>query len=195
MLSASDLLTWQYAKVGNSCLLAPPSNIARDWDLVKGVPRAANFQPDARCSMDPGFPKLVGLTDNTRNPSSLIIASRRLQEFLAAKVLKNVEFLPISIVNHKGRVASADYFIVHPVYPQDCLDVDASGCEYNLLIKTYIDAVKRIVIAFNRLDPDVSVFRVKNFRSLILVMRTLAAELVAAGFSGLRFGELQDYRD
>src|SRR5689334_17546921 len=126
-----DYVVWRWSAEGNSCMLVPPERIDRDWELYEGVPRAAGFPGDALFRMSDDHPRDMGLVDSLANIGTLVVASRRLKEHFEGKALKNVEYLPVTIINHKGRIASRDYFIVHPIVPQDCLDVQRSGPAYS----------------------------------------------------------------
>jgi hypothetical protein len=170
-----------------------PGGIDRDWELKEGVPRAAGFPAGVAFRMSDRHKKSVGLTDSPMNMSDLVVVSSPLKGFLEAKILKNVEYLPVSIINHKGRVASRDYFIVHTVESQDCLDVQKSGCTYNHISPGDIDWVQNIVLDPARIDPDMRLFRIKNFGGPVLVRRDLSEEILQAGFKGVIFIELSDY--
>ena len=131
-------VVWRWRNEGSSCLLLPPERVPRSFELYEGVPRATGFPADALFRMSHDHPKNMGLTDNLMNVGTLLVASLALKRFFEARPLKNVEYLPVTIVNHKERVASRDYFIVHPVVPQDCLDIQASGSTYSTLVPTDI---------------------------------------------------------
>jgi hypothetical protein len=188
-----DLVIWSQKNEGSSCVLEPPAGIDRAWELKEGVPRLATFPPDARFRMSDDHKRNIGLTDNLINLSGLAVISERLKNFLEGRSLKNVEYLPVTIVNHKKRQVKEPYFILHAVIPQDCLDVQKSGCSYNAIIPTDINNVKALVIEPARLDPDVRLFRLKDFGAPLLISRDLAGEILKGGFRGVSFIELQDY--
>jgi hypothetical protein len=188
-----NFVIWDAKDEGNSCVLLPPGGIARDWELYEGVPRAATFPPDAFFRMSDAHPRNIGLTDNLINLSELAVVSERLKELLEGKSLASVEYLPVTIRNHKGRAAPRRYFILHATSVQDCLDVPVSGCTHSHMVPTDIVAVERLVIDPARVDPAVALFRIKDFGSPLLIRRGLAEELDGAGLRGLSFVELDAY--
>jgi hypothetical protein len=190
---ALEYMIWSRKDEGNSCAVKGPEGLDRAWELKEGVPRAAGFPANICFRMNERYKKAVKLTDNLINGFKLVIVSSPLKRFLEAEALKNVEYLPVSIINHKDRVASADYFIVNPVEPQDCLDLDKSSVTYNHIIPTDIDWVKQLVLDPKRIDPDVRLFRIKNFNSAVIVRRDLAEAVTKAGFKGTLFLELNEY--
>lgn len=192
-MSASPFVIWDASAEGNACIIRGIANVPDDWELQEGVPRAGSFPADAEARMDPDYPRLIGLTDNLRNSSYVVLASLPLVKVLRSRALKNVEYLPIAVINHKRRPVGAPYFVVSPIHPQDCLDIKASNCTYNELVPTDIDWVERIVFDLGRIDPAVDLFRVKSFTHLVFARRSLADQLAASGLSGLSFKELSDY--
>jgi hypothetical protein len=188
-----DYVVWDQKNEGNSCVLMPPEGVARDWELLKGVPRAIGFPDDAILRMSSAHPRSMGLLDSVMNLAALVVVSRRLQSFLEALALKNVEYLPVTIINHKRRVASKDYFIVHAVVPQDCLDVGRSGVVYNEIIPADISTVDDLTIEPARVEPGVRMFRIARFGYPMVVDRELALQITSAGFTGTAFVELNRY--
>jgi hypothetical protein len=190
---ANDFLVWDSAVVPNACCLSQLINVEDQFELPKGVPRAASFPTDAAFTMDADFPHDTLLTDNLVNTDRLIVASPRLKAFLESQALSNVEFLPVTILDHKGRAASRDYCIVHPIDLVDCVDVQQSDLEWSIIDPSSIDTVTRLVIDETRLDPRVALFRPKPFYDVVLARRPLAEAIDAQGFSGIRWIELSSY--
>lgn len=188
-----DYVVWGYRDEGGSCMLDPPTGYDDDWEFYEGIPMAAGFPPGVSLRMSDDHKRNVRLTDNIMNLGTLIVASERLTALLQAKALKNVEFLPVTIINHKRRVASRDYSIVHPVMSQDCLDLQKSGCTYSNISPGDIISVDRLVLDAARIDPNVAMFRIKDFGFPVVLRRELAEEIQAARLTSTQFRELDEY--
>jgi hypothetical protein len=188
-----DYVVWGAKSEGNSCLLDPIEGVDRDWELLKGVPRAHDFPAGAVMRMSDLHKRDIGVPDNVMNQAALVVVSERLRRFLEEKKLPNVEYLPIKIMNHKRRVASETHVLVHAVEPVDCLDVAQSQPEYSGIIPTDITEVEDLVLDPSKIDPKVPLFRVKDFGYPTIVARSLAEEIKKAGFTGLYFSELDRY--
>jgi hypothetical protein len=188
-----DYVVWNAKSEGNSCLLLPIEDVERDWELLKGVPRAHDFPAGAIMRMSDLHKREIGVLDNVMNQSALVVVSERLRRFLEERSLPNVEYLPIKIMNHKRRVASDTHVIVHAIEPQDCLDVAQSGASFSGIIPTDITRVKNLVLDPGRIDPKVPLFRIKNFGYPTIVARSLAEDILKAGFTGTYFTELGRY--
>jgi hypothetical protein len=194
MSGKSPLVVWTDKAEKHGCALKDLSGVDDVWELLDGLPRAERFPDDASYSMHPDFPDDTLLTDSLINSDMLIVASPKLKAFVEARKLKKVEYLPLRIIDHKGKVASKDYFIIHPIEPVDCLDLEASGAIRSTIDTETIRKVKRLVLDESKLDPDRELFRPKGFYRATLVRRALAQAIDAAGFTGVRWTELDKYR-
>jgi hypothetical protein len=192
-MAGANYVCWEAVPVGNACVLSTVENLDRSYEMPKAIPRAGRFPSNVLFRMSDEHPKDIGLTDSLANTDTLIVASRRLKDFLEAKQLPNVEYHRVSIINHKGRVASDDYYIVHPIHAQDCLDVQRSGCIFSPIIPTEIDLVSDLTIEESRIQQGVTLFRIKSFGRPIVVHRQLAQEIMGAGFKGIFFSELEQF--
>ncbi len=189
----SDFVIWGSEAVKNACVLYSLDGVEDTFELSDGVSRAANFGDNATYTMDPNFPNDTILVDNLFNTDFRIVGSLRLKEFLESRHLPNVEYLRVTILNHKSKTASKDYYIVHPIEPAECLDAEKSGVRWSRIDKTRIDKVARLVIDEEKIDPDRVLFRPKSFHRVILTRRNLAESITAAGFTGIKWIELKDY--
>jgi hypothetical protein len=190
---SNKLVIWDSAAVPNACILGKHSDIEDPWELYEGVSRAANFPSDFRYNMDPDFPHDTLLVDNLVNTDMSAVVSLRLKQFLEQRGLKKVEYLPVMIMDHRGRLASRDYFIVHPIDPVDCLDYEKSGVRYSEIDPETIQEVKHLVIDESRLDPEREFFRPKGFYQVTFATRALAKAVDEQGFVGIRWVELAKY--
>ena len=158
------------------------------------MPFKDTFPTTAQFQMSDDHKRDVGLTDDLPNTDSLKVCSARLVDFLRQKALKNVEYLPVKILNHKRKLASKDYFIVHPIVPQNALDAAASEPSFNDINPAEIDSVERLVLDRKKLDPKVRLFRLDAFFNPVLIDTKLADEIKAAGFVGSYIQALEDYQ-
>ncbi len=137
--------------------------------------------------MDPEQPHNMLLTDSLRNTDRLIVGSTRLKSLLESRELTNLEYLPVTILDHKKRPAvGGDYWIIHTLDPIDCLKVDECVARLSPIKKTEIRSLKRFVIDETKIDQDRHLFRVKRYNKVALTRRDLAAAIREGGFTGIR---------
>jgi len=189
----SDYVIWDAKDVPNACVLDKLNGVERQWEFREGVPRAAMFSENAVFTMDPDYPYNILMVDNLPNIHMLIVASRKLREFIETRKPEKVEYLPVTILDHRGRVASKDYFIIHPIHPVDCLNLDECGVRWSTLDENHISRLKRLVINESKINRKRVLFRIKFFGAVVLVRRDLAEAIDDKGFTGIRWVELTDY--
>lgn len=101
----------------------------KTWKLMDGVEVEPGDMPSNRILMSREEPG-IQVPDLVANTCSMLILSKRLKEPLEKLKLGPIQFIPIQIINHRKRVASADHFIVNPLGVVDVLDTKASDIEW-----------------------------------------------------------------
>ncbi len=187
-----NYVVWEDKDVPNSFVLDKLSHVDNTWELTEGIPRAKGWPFGVTQSVDPDFPNDILLIDAFRSPERRIIISQAFKNFFVSKEVKQVEYLPVAIIDHKGKPAG-DYFILHPVFPVECLDIESSEAEWDILDDTTLHAIKRIVIDESKVDPKLQIFKIKFLYDLIIVRRDLAESITANKFSGVEWTELSDF--
>lgn len=183
---------WRSGVVAHACVLDDLEGVDDQHDLNVGIPRAAGFPGNASFSMSADYPRNMVLTDSLVNTDLMLVVSLRLQRFLQMRGIEKVEYLPVAILDHKGKLAG-EYFIVHPLEPIDCLDVPSCGATFWSVDPDNIMALKRLAIDFAKIPPLRELFRPKSFFEVFLVRRELADAIDAAGFAGIRWVEIDSY--
>lgn len=187
-----DIVIWKDKKRSGYCKLAS----AALWPgarLDKGVSASGDY-PGLTYEMDKNFPDDLELSDNFGVAGQIIVSGKlkaRLQDKLPDH---DIEFLQIDILNHKGRLASDDYFILHPLGLRECIDLKRSKVKWNPLLKNErIMSCAALVLTENSIPESVKLFRPAYWGTNIMATRELADELTAEGFTGLRFVEAEGF--
>ena len=188
-----DFVIWKYATVPSACVLKPLVGLDKSFRLLEGVPLHNGFPTTVQFHMDSDFPNDLVLPDNLLNPDFCIVASDRLAAALKARNVAHMEYLPVTIIDHKGRTASSKHVIVHPVEPVDCIDAAQSVFDLSRINKNRINSFKKLVLDTTRIPADRQIFRLKGFWKIVLVRLDLAQSLGKEGFSGLGWLPIQDY--
>jgi hypothetical protein len=173
------------------CTIRPVRGVGKSFQLFVGVSRSNGWPTDASCAMDPAFPKDIELADSLYG-ASLVVISGKARQFFEAEGVSRVEFLPLRILNHKGRTASDDYFIVNPLEVCDCIDEQQSKAERNPISPESIFRCDQLVIRDVAVPTECKTFRPERWRDLILVRREIA-ERAKVQLSGLNFIEPARY--
>jgi hypothetical protein len=161
-------------------------HVKDDHELSEGVSRAKGWPDDVKAPMSPEYPKDILLPDNVSG-TELVIISHKLRQALVAECVTNVEYLLLTIIDHKKKVASRDYFIMNPPSVVDCIDLEASEVKWNAIDKSMISRCKQLVLKESNVPKDVKVFRPKHLPNQILIRSDLVKKLEGAGLTGLHF--------
>ena len=191
---SKDHVMWRYAAADGAVVLQEFSGVDEKYPLHDGVPLATSFPADAAFHLHPDFPDDLLLQDSLLNSDMCIVISQRLMAAVKQLSPPQVEYLPVAVIDHKGRKLREPYFILHPTDPVDCIDREASGAEVDeILDPESIESVQRMVLDPARIPPERGIFRLKHHWGVVVVRQDLAAALDAGGFSGVRWLELDQY--
>lgn len=130
-------------------------------------------EPQWRMSDEYGGLKLPSLVANTNN---MLVLERSLKDIIEATGVA-VECLPFVLLNHKGRVASRDYFIINPLGNRDCLNLEASEIEW---MEDEVVELRKPVLDPEKLKDAPDIFRIKQDREQIVISHKLADALKQA---------------
>ncbi|PZN25725.1 MAG: hypothetical protein DIU71_19355, partial [Proteobacteria bacterium] len=133
---------WRHKLLPNVCQLDEFAGVEDVTSFEEGVELANGFPSNVTLRMSDRFPDDMLLADNLANTNRLIVISAGLRRFLEDEGVQHIEFLPVTILDHKGRVASADYWILNPVGLVDCLDLDKCQPEWDVIDETKVNHVK-----------------------------------------------------
>lgn len=165
-----------------------------DFMLLEGEALSDEFPTDASYRMNRDFPDDLGLEDAAFNLDYQLVVSERLRAFLEAREVPGIEFLPVAMLDHRGRAVKADYVIANLLTHVDCVDMEATTHTWNDLDETAMDEIETLTIDPERVPDDVPLFRLVHVTDVIGVRRDLAEALEAEGFTGLAFTDFADYR-
>ena len=98
------------------------------------------------------------------------------------------------IINHKGRLEAAEYFIVNPLDVIDCVDREASETKADILNKKMIRSCKRLVLREDVIPTELKIFRLGFWSGRIIIRRELADSMQAAGLTLMKFFEPEKYK-
>jgi hypothetical protein len=194
MKAMTDIVVWRSHPGAKFCRVGNPNGIEDDYELTWGRARADGFPPDAFFAMDKRYPKRVALPDSVSNNDQMVLVSRKLKEFVESKNPARVECLQVAIRDHRGRVASPDYFIINPLTIIECIDTKRSKLTWNAMEPTLIAGVVDLVLRDSvEIEPSVLLFRPKHLETVVMLRADLGDAITAAGFTGARFVEIADF--
>lgn len=190
-----DVVIWSFTKVPRAANLYELKGLEKSFRLSKGVPLLGGFPSGVAFHMNPDFPGDSVLPDSVDNVKEALLVSERLHRFLVAAALPKVEFLPVSVIDHAGLVASSKHVIVHPIEPVACVDLQASVFGTSEIIADKLQDVQKLVLDPERLPNDRPLFKVQGLTRAVFVRRDLAQAITAEGFTGVGWTEVGAFRN
>lgn len=188
------LRIWKSRAGTKYCTLGGLRGVDRPQEIKRGSSRADGFPDGAFFEMDKKFPKQVALADSVSNMDGMVVVSKPLKDFLATKAFAGVEILPVSIHDHKGRVASSEYFIINPTVILDCIDKSQSQISWNPMDPALICGCLAMVLDAGATGSDVALLRPKHLELIVLIREALASEIDDLGFTGTNFVEVDEFQ-
>lgn len=160
--------------------------------LMFGKPAAkklADVDIELGLSADHG----VALADSLPNTWNMYVVSGRLRDALAGTG-EPIEFVPVRIRNHKGRLVKQPYFLMNPIGAIDCMDRKQSDFDEDPVDRSQALTLRRLVLDPSKIPEDRSVFRLASKLPLVLVRKDLAYEIYRVQeCRGMIFQTLESY--
>lgn len=162
--------------------------------LVRGKSVAADFPPDAELHMSeerPGL-KLASLLGNVKR---FLIVHREVKEVIEAAFRERcptwpVEYFSFTLVNHRGRSHSRDYYFINPLGAFECVDHEASSIDYFEGDPNMVLGINRLVLDPRKLVGGPPLFRLAVAHDRYLIDAPLHDAIVSRGFTNFSFLEL-----
>lgn len=186
-----EYLRWKSDKEDGFCAIRSP--VVDDEPLYTGQSLVSGWPDDVTARMKDEYPDDIELADNLYYPMHPIVSERIVGVLKNALPEGSVEFLPVTIINHKGRAEEAPYYILHALEVIDCIDQEASEVDWNPLAPDRITDCMGLVFIENSIPDNSKLFRLKHWGSVIIIRSDLAEQLESEGFTGLYFPEAEGY--
>jgi hypothetical protein len=189
----ADYVIWKTTPTTHAFSLDELVGFEKVYRIRNGEALQGTWPDNVEFTMDPDFPHHLLPSDSLYNLHRFTIISSRTADILRKKDIEHLELLRVGIRNHKGRLHSEEYYILHPLCPIDCLDVAASQATFRKIKKDKVDTVQQLVLRPIEQELPRLIFRIQGMQNLLLLHRSLASELEGAGLSGMAWLELDQY--
>ncbi|MBU8899860.1 hypothetical protein KRR26_30040 [Corallococcus sp. M34] len=131
----------------------------------------------------------IQLSSVLGNSFNYLIVSSAMKEIIAQYTPQTtIEYLPFTLVDHRGRIRSQDYFFINPLTSVDGLDTRASDIKYHR--SGAIVGIRKLVLAAEKLKDVPGLFRLQQARQHYVVNELLAHALQSQGFTNMVLREL-----
>lgn len=180
----APFMYWKNRPVKNGAVVTTLENVSAAWAMTDGESFKDRWPVNAAFRFDPEFKRDTLPVDSYHSIENMLVVSKRLKEFIETRSSAGLEYLPVTIYDHKGKPLAEPCFIVHPVDPVDCIDLAKSQVEWSISDPTCIDEVDHLEIDASKVPADRLLFRAKALKRSLIVRSSLAREIEQAGFTG-----------
>lgn len=187
-----DYVVFKTVAEGNAAHFGRMENFEDDFELEESIPLAASFPPEAAFRMSPDFPDQLELHDFIRTIGGHVVLSARVRDFLEREGVEEVEFLPIRLINHKGRTIKAEYYVLNVLRAIDCIDQTQTNFEWDSLDPELMDNVSNLTLDSSRIGAKEKIFRLRFLNRFVVLSRSLAKAMTDAGFRGFKTVEISE---
>jgi len=170
-----------------------PKGVRATYQLVEGVSQVDKWPDDVALHFPDDFPERIGLTDNIANTHWWLIVSSAMRKIIQTHQSNDLEFLPVSIRNHKGRVAADDYSIVNFLRLIEVVDRGASEFRVDAAYDDQISKYDKLILRQDIEENGPAILRMKETPMLILAREDLAKAIEMAGMTGVTFVPTDEY--
>jgi uncharacterized protein DUF1629 len=161
-----------------------PRSKIKEWRYGKGERLAKEFPKNATVKFGDKFKDRRELFDFVHNMERTLFVSSKVRGILEKLDTPDLEFLPVSILDHKGAVAANDYFILNPIGTQDIIDMKKSDLVMDSLAEDEILTINKLVLQSKGIPKSAHLFRATNMPTLFLIDDTLRAAFKKEGVTG-----------
>lgn len=183
---------WRFKDVPNAYVPKKLLNMEKMLRLLMGVSLADDMPTNLQFSADPDYPNDLLMLDSFGNTQSVIPISPKLKTFLEQKNIPNLEFIPVDMLDHKGRVI-AQYFLLHSTEVIDAIDKDETDLEVDDLNEEMYDSVDDLTLINESVPSHIQIFKVKGLYDVTCISKALAQEIDDNGFTGISWKEISAY--
>jgi hypothetical protein len=161
---------WVLKYLNQGAVLAGfPKSKIKSWRYGKGERLAKEFPKKATVQFADKYKSRRELFDFVFNFEDALFVSSKVRTILESLEAPDLEFLPVSIKDHKGAIAAEDYFILNPIGTQDIIDMKKSDVVMDSLIEDEIFRIKKMVLQPKAVAKGSRLFRATNMPDLILI--------------------------
>ncbi|HEX5751900.1 MAG TPA: DUF1629 domain-containing protein [Archangium sp.] len=156
--------------------------VAKSWELTEGTVLKDSLPESTTFSLSQDSGDI--LCDFIPNISSVLVISSRAREVLEAQGLRQeMEYLPITVLDRRGRPTKSRYYLANVLRKVACMDREKSefvpGSDEEILV------VERLKLQEELIPPETRLFRLGECPEVIIIRSDLLQHIQAENLTGL----------
>ncbi len=132
----------------------------------------------------------IQVADVIHNAMGYLMVSGRLKKLLKMHCNAEIEFLPFTLLNHKGRIAREDLVMANIVGTVDCVDLENTiGDPEEFYEKTFCE-INKLELDLSKIKENLNLFRIASQPCTIIIREDLRGIFESEGITGIEYLEL-----
>jgi len=131
------------------------------------------------------YPENIKLYDFVENTLNLLIVSERTKTVFDNEEVKDLDYIPVQLVDHKGNIAGKDYYIVNFLKRQPIIDMDNSEYDLSYVSNLILD-IDLLCLNITEVDSDAKLFRSTTEATMNFIRDDLLQALQRAELKGIK---------
>lgn len=173
--------------------LETPDAIPKQYQLLEGVSRLDGWPDDVVFEFSKDRPEGMNLTDYVENSPQWLIISDRFKAILEEFHVEEIEYLPVKIKNHKGRMASEHYWIASFLVLTEAVDRESSIFDDDPGSEDGIFSFDKLVLRQDILKSGPMIFRLKEEPMTVITRQDVVERIEEEGLTGVEFIETDKF--
>ena len=124
----------------------------------------------------------------------IMLISGKIASILQGLNVPNIDYYPSVIVRPNGEIIE-DYYTINILNVIECVDFDKSDYEKRIYPRSWIPDFRKMVLDEKLIDKGITLFRLKERRTLVAVHESIVKECEKQGVTGINFISVKKYKD
>lgn len=188
-MTATDAKAWWVLSTGGNSgavIFGLPEGSPQEYRFFSGQRMRDHFPQDGSVRFSKKFRSQKKLFDSVTSLSSIPIVSGRIKRILESFSPNDCEFLPVTILDHKGGLASKDHFVLNLLRSEDIIDMERSNYKRDGYNPDQIDRLRKLYLQPHAVPADARVFRARTMMDCYFLHQSVVDAFTQEGITGLR---------
>ncbi|HYO54399.1 imm11 family protein [Archangium sp.] len=163
-----------------------PEGAPEEHLLDEGMRLADQFPPGASVRFSDRFATRRTVCDFMSNTFGSLIVSAKVKRILEEQGAQNCEFIPLTILDHKGKVASREHFLLNVLGHEEAVDMERSVLDMDSILKDRIAYFNKLVLRREGIPPNAPIFRLRRKRNEFLISQAVYDAFNKEGVTGFK---------
>lgn len=147
--------------------------------------------PEIKYRMDPDFDG-IKVSDFINSGFPWFMVTEKAKQIIEDNATVEIEYMPFTLLNHKGRVAAENCYMLNVIGQVDCVDRDKTEATDSFFTQGEFDTIRKLYLLEDKIPADKNLFRLWAKPSILIVRRDLKEVFEREGLTGVEYLNMGD---